>query len=58
MDVRRHQLWKGGAMIAKLDLPAISFDSREVWLNEHYATSGGLWRMPYAPRSELVVLRT
>ena len=33
-------------MIAKPDLPVIPFESREAWetwLEEHHATSGGLW---------------
>ncbi|WP_232784447.1 YdeI/OmpD-associated family protein [Carbonactinospora thermoautotrophica] len=35
-----------GAMSAQQDLPIISFPSREAWerwLEEHHATSGGLW---------------
>jgi uncharacterized protein YdeI (YjbR/CyaY-like superfamily) len=37
---------KGDAMTAKSDLPVIPFESREAWeawLEEHHATSGGLW---------------
>jgi uncharacterized protein YdeI (YjbR/CyaY-like superfamily) len=37
---------KGDAITAKLDLPVIPFESREAWetwLEEHHATSGGLW---------------
>jgi uncharacterized protein YdeI (YjbR/CyaY-like superfamily) len=43
-------------MIAKPDLPVIPFESREAWetwLEEHHATSGGLWVKFAKKRSSL-----